>query len=1128
MKSFSHLLVVLLFTCASSANAQQIHFTPVLKLTGQIIYSIKQDGKGFIWILGSLPNDHCVLQRYNGVDLARFKPDFQSQELIQNFSPACMFIDKENKIWIGLANGGIEVFDPGVNSFTHYRYNAKNASGISSDTVNAIVQDRSGNMWIGTQDGLDVMDKSGKCKHFFHRQGNNKSLITNAVNILYKDRNDNIWIGFGDPFNLIKKQPDTGGLTRFNAVTNSFIKYNNDSTITTGIFNKVTSIAEDNRGIIWIGTSRNHLYSIDKASGVTSYVYNSLIPNALSAPADNRFYPDHITTINQDAAGALWIGTWLDGINRYDPVAKKIMHFGSYYEGSVSVVTPSDTLNDFAGQNVSSSLISKDGLLWLTNYFGFVYNFNPDKTTVPFVSLNDNANANAFYQDTANHALWIGTNKGLIRKDWLSNTEKIWHHNAGDKNSLSNDTISNLKFDNGIFWISTVGGGLCSFDPSTNTFSSYLHNDKNSNSISSNLARNLLIDHNKNIWVGTYNGLDFFNRSTQKFTSYFHNDNDSTSILNNITDNIYEDKNNTIWIGSFGGIDRLEKNGKTFHHYLQGSMVLSFYTDKKGVFWAGTSKGIFSYNLTEDVFKPFVYAARDDNFNQITSILGDNENNLWLRSTISIIKIDAARNKISIYGSVEGVHNNYTWICRNLKGINDELFIGDLGGYYNFSPNRLKEVTTPHIILTGLKLGDKDILPSKNSVLQKPVSETKQLTLEYNQNNFTFSFIGLHYDTPGNENYMVMLQDYDHTWRNLGNDRNASFYDVPSGKYTFRVRAFNSNNSWSEKDISVIILPPWWRRWWAYGLYILFFLAISFFTNRAIRNRIVAKERMRSRDKELEQAKQIEKAYNELKSTQAQLIQSEKMASLGELTAGIAHEIQNPLNFVNNFSEVNKELLAELSEEIDKGNYDDAKTIAKDVIENEEKINHHGKRADAIVKGMLQHSRSSTGQKEPTDINALADEYLRLSFHGLRAKDKSFNADFKTDFDTSLGKINIVPQDIGRVLLNLYNNAFYAVKNLQTLKGSEYKPLVTVTTRSIKPPSGGLGVLLTVSDNGNGIPQNIVDKIFQPFFTTKPTGEGTGLGLSLSYDIIKAHGGEIKVVTKENEGSEFIIQLPLT
>ncbi len=270
------------------------------------------------------------------------------------------------------------------------------------------------------------------------------------------------------------------------------------------------------------------------------------------------------------------------------------------------------------------------------------------------------------------------------------------------------------------------------------------------------------------------------------------------------------------------------------------------------------------------------------------------------------------------------------------------------------------------------------------------------------------------------------------------------------------------------------------------------------------------------------------KVLKSLRKTQRQLIQSEKMASLGELTAGIAHEIQNPLNFVNNFSEINKELVDELQTEIKTGNMEEAISIANDIKENSEKINHHGKRAGDIVKGMLQHSQSSTGKKEPTDINALCDEYLRLSYHGLRAQDKSFNADFKTDFDNSIGKINIVPQDIGRVMLNLFNNAFYAVneklKNQNSQRkseGSVYVPIVQIVTKKLQDK-----IEIRVSDNGNGIPQNIVDKIFQPFFTTKPTGQGTGLGLSLSYDIVKAHGGEIKVESKAGEGSTFIIQLP--
>jgi signal transduction histidine kinase len=322
-------------------------------------------------------------------------------------------------------------------------------------------------------------------------------------------------------------------------------------------------------------------------------------------------------------------------------------------------------------------------------------------------------------------------------------------------------------------------------------------------------------------------------------------------------------------------------------------------------------------------------------------------------------------------------------------------------------------------------------------------------------------------------------------------------------------------------------------------MYAVFFIAGVLATHRVQKARVIKAERERSREKELAQAKEIEKAYTELKSTQAQLIQSEKMASLGELTAGIAHEIQNPLNFVNNFSEVNTELADDLEQEVKKENLDGIKSIAKDIKENQQKINHHGKRAEAIVKSMLQHSRVSSGQKELTDINALSEEYLRLAYHGFRAKDKSFNAKFETFLDPSLPKVNVVPQDIGRVILNLINNAFYAVSEKSKKNENNYSPTVTVSTSTTRDK-----IQISVTDNGNGIPQKVLDKIFQPFFTTKPAGQGTGLGLSLSYDIITAHGGELNVETppagragKEarpddsvgrGEGAKFIITVPIT
>ncbi len=309
-----------------------------------------------------------------------------------------------------------------------------------------------------------------------------------------------------------------------------------------------------------------------------------------------------------------------------------------------------------------------------------------------------------------------------------------------------------------------------------------------------------------------------------------------------------------------------------------------------------------------------------------------------------------------------------------------------------------------------------------------------------------------------------------------------------------------------------------------YGLGVVaaFLILLAIILWRGSRRRKIANELLQ------EQKEQLEETLNELEATQNQLIQSEKMASLGELTAGIAHEIQNPLNFVNNFSEVSMELVDEMELELSKGDKDEAIAIATDIKQNLEKIRYHGLRADSVVKGMLQHSKAGSGTKEPTNINNLASEFMRLAYHGLRAKDKTFNAEMVMHLDPDLPLVNVVAQDIGRVLLNLFNNAFYAVQQKQKTAGDDYKPTVEVSTSLFTPPSGSQGIYLRVKDNGTGIPDSIKEKIMQPFFTTKPTGEGTGLGLSLSYDImVKGHGGKIDVDSEEGEYTEFAVWLPL-
>ena len=483
-------------------------------------------------------------------------------------------------------------------------------------------------------------------------------------------------------------------------------------------------------------------------------------------------------------------------------------------------------------------------------------------------------------------------------------------------------------------------------------------------------------------------------------------------------------------------------------------------------------------------------------------------------------------------------------LLEQTTGLNSLIKTGDnqlisftRNGVISFYPGKIdKNAYPPQVHIETI--AHKDPQSNDAQVTTEGVYGRQQVELPHSQNRITFDYVALHFENPAQNQYAYQLVGYDKNWVQAGTQRSVTYTNLSPGTYTFKVKASNSDGVWNQKGASVVIVidPPWWTTWWAWVLWILLFgSAVSAFvayrSRKLLHDKHILEHKVHVRTEEVIQQKEeieaqrdnLEQTLGELKTTQNQLIQSEKMASLGELTAGIAHEIQNPLNFVNNFSEVSRELMEELNEELDKGDTKGAKAISMDVIENLGKITHHGKRADAIVKGMLQHSQSGSGAKEPTSINALAEEYLRLSYHGLRSKNKSFNSELVTNFDEDLPKVNVIPQDIGRVMLNLFNNAFYAVNQKQKTAGAGYKPEVSVSTSAANGQ-----VFITVKDNGIGIPDSLTEKIMQPFFTTKPTGEGTGLGLSLTYDmVVKGHGGKISVDSREGEFTEFKISLPI-
>lgn len=1114
---------ILLQLLASNTYSQQTNFYRVPDRPNNFIATftgIAQDKQGYIWLSSYLGGLH----RFDGSGYISFMNDPLNPNSIGSNYSECLMIDTADVIWIGIYGGGLDRFDKTTNTFTHFRHDPKYEKSLSNDTVTSIIQDRSGNIWVGTYGGLELLNEKTKTfTHYHNIPGDNHSLSHNHIRTLYEDSQGVIWVGCGSPFsNDAGEQPEDGGLNKLNKKTGKFTRYlHEDGNPKTIEDNKVSAIFEDSKNNFWVGTKGNGLHTLDRKSGVfTHYYYDAKQPEKLSRPpVETNSRSDHIRFIKEDAIGVLWIGSWAGGLNKYDPVTKKVTHFGNLFREDNVVVK--DTSSGFNETSPWQAFSSSDGTFWITSYsypnLGNLYYQNPFKPHIPHYSTGKQTTG--FVQENDSILYISSYGGGITRKNINTRRESVLKNNPKDSLSLSSDNVLHILADDSTIWVATYGG-LDRYNKLDNSFKKYRHSDENNTSIISNNVFCLFIDNDHNLWVGTEKGLDRMNTRDGQFLHYVNNPGDSTSIGNNTVYRIIQGEKNELWIGTQSGIDRMNTQTGKFIHYLNPLIIISIFKDSYGIIWAGTHQGLYKFDRETNQFLRFTEFNSQTVINGVVSIQEDNANNLWIQTIDAVIRINAKRDMLKIFSGSYGVKLMLPFSTGSMKDSGGKLYFGSDHGYYAFYPDSLNELTLPKLYFTGLKINDDEVIPKAGSLIKGPLWQETEIKLKYDQNNFSLDFSAIHLKSPGEVKYLYILENYDKEWHHTGTEHKAYFFNVPSGNYTLKVRAVNPDGEWSEKQISILITPPWWRTWWAYTIFafsaIGIIWGIVYYRSKALRreNRILE-------EKVSHRTGQLSQSLETLKSTQAQLIQSEKMAGLGELTAGIAHEIQNPLNFVNNFSELSNELITEMNEELDKGRYGEAKHIAADIKTNLEKINHHGNRAGNIIKGMLQHSRASSGIKEPTDINVLADEYLRLSYHGLRAKDKTFNSSMITDYDPSLDKINVVPQDLGRVLLNLLNNAFFAVKEKSKLNIEGYEPTVSIFTNKV-----GGNVEISVRDNGNGIPQKLLNKIFQPFFTTKPTGQGTGLGLSLSYDIVKAHGGELKVTTKETEFTEFKIVLP--
>ena len=946
MKKIFSIALILLFFLHSEKSGAQIREVAIKPIPGSSglnlgkINDIVQDKYGFMWFVDQT-NQYVV--RYDGSSMKRFTFDETNPDSPKSLGGAsleCIYADDEGIIWIGGIQR-IDRLDPLTETFTHYRSRPGDSLSLINGFVNTLTMDHTGILWVGTSEGLDRLDpQTGVFTHFRHDPEDDKSLSNNIVRSLYEDREGTLWVGTGWEY----AQDDLGGLNKLDRASGTFTRYLHNARDPQSLTNnKVRSLFEDSQGNFWVGTAGG-LHRLDRNSGK----FENMAEKS-GSPGESVF-GKLITSIAEDNENRLWIGRLNDTLGSYNLKTKATMKYP---------IT-----------SVWKVRTSKDGHIWVSTEKNFLlYQLDPYHDRIE--SSNEELNVLCQESETV---VWKGSSKGLVRKDLRNNEEIRFSHDPDDPGSLSHNKVTAITKDYlGTIWVGT-DFGLNRYNPDTKKFIRYLDKPKKQEEFWRSSIASIYEDNHENLWVCTFYGLGKYNRTDDRF-SWITMDKplftpedatDTLSISSNQVMTVREDEDQILWIGTLkGGINRYDPGTGTFRHYQAESTAWEIEIDKKGVLWAGTWKGLYFYNSEKDRFDR--HAIEEG----ISSIREDNDGNLWVTAARGLYKIGINRDQFVLYGPENGVGAQEAMGPSFARPDGMLIFTRSEGGYYSLDPEKLfVRKDTARVYFTEFWVGNQPTSSMTNSPLSGPPMLAKSLDLKFNENSFSVSFTKVDYRSDGDEIF-YLLENYDQEWRAASPEEKISYSLVPPGDYTFRITSYtNGNGIWVEEEIPVTISPPWYKTLWAFGMYGVLFVGGMFGFDRIQRKRIIEREREQAKEIELQQAKEIKKAYDELgvahahlKSAQNQLIHAEKMASLGELTAGIAHEIQNPLNFVNNFSEVSRELVDEMKEEIKNEDYKEVEVIANDLKQNLEKIHHHGTRAGNIVKGMLQHSRGTDGKK---------------------------------------------------------------------------------------------------------------------------------------------------------------------
>ena len=1011
-----------------------------------------------------------------------------------------LLIRRRDQSLLITGNHGIYIFDPNKKQLVRrYVHQPGAANGLADSTSNA-VEDQNGHIWVIHKGGV-ISWIADSIRTFTYGQGSltfpngPKQLTDVLISAIDKD---GVWFQAKKPLGIGGHQVY---FFHFSFKTKTFRFYGSNFNLPANAFPQFAGIyglKEDRTGLLWLFTRPNLYKQAPKKQQMSIYRHQSGDPAGLPS--------DSISCLLEDRKRRLWVGTWNGGLAIYQP-----------------------------GQN---------------NFK--VFRNNPSKAG----SLSDNRIVNMQKDNEGN--IWIATYNGLNL--WQESTQSFRRFFYNPKGI--NPCLLNIDRQQRL-WLSVLDKGVFVLDKKTGRIiKSFIPDAKKPASLSSKQLAIFFQDSRGTIWLGDGGdnkfGLYRLNAKEDGFIHYLPIPGDSTSISSNEIHFLAEDGKKRLWIGTDEGLNLYDpvKNKFTRFNGPEASSFSSYAKDRQGNLWFGTYSGGGLVSVDAASGKMTAYGEKKGFLHNDTGLGGldgriatDELGRLWLPNQRGLSVFDPLDKSFTNYFERDGFQP-YGRYYVETRTSNGDMWIGGYNGLNRIVPADLlrKDTSPPSVVITQMGINEALYSKPDGAIFKKSVAYTDAIQLEYWQKNLNFDFVALHYLRSEDNLYAWKLENYDQDWSAPSKERKASYTNLSPGTYIFRIKASNADGVWNGKgaSITITILPPWWRTLWAYALYLLAFGALLriyiVYRSQTLRreNRLL-EEKVTLRTNEVQQQKEeietqrdyLEETLTDLKTTQDQLIQKEKLASLGELTAGIAHEIQNPLNFVNNFSEVSTELVEELKEgpfqRLPDPDKEYAKEILSDLADNMQKIRQHGGRASSIVKGMLEHSRTDSGEMQPTDLNALAGEYLKIAYHGVRVKDRELICEIVTDLDPAMEPVEVVPQEIGRVLLNLYNNAFYAVSERARQSGeSGYKPKVELVTKVESDHLGRQSVQIQVRDNGAGIPESVRSKIFQPFFTTKPTGEGTGLGLSLSYDIItKGHAGALSVESQEGYGAMFSIRLPV-